>query len=135
MGSLARRSELEKDEKNEANNVDHTNVLTTKTKHCLSMSSASSLLSTSTMIESLLEGSVPAKLIPDKVDSVYLYDRRSVCVLPRAMPNVVHDPPSEASHSHIVDRVVHPSAFSQRSATTAHNSFKKGFLLNRIENL
>ena len=127
MGSLARRSELEKDEKNEANNVDHTNVLTTKTKHCLSMSSASSLLSTSTMIESLLEGSVPAKLIPDKVDSVYLYDRRSVCVLPRAMPNVVHDPPSEASHSHIVDRVVHPSAFSQRSATTAHNTFKKVF--------
>ena len=96
-----------------------------KTKHCLSMSSASSLLSTSAMIESLLEGSVPAKLFPDEVD---LYDRRvCVCVLPRATPNVVYDPPSEAFHSHIVDRIVHPSAFSQCSATTAHNSFKKVF--------
>ena len=104
-----------------------------KTKHCLSMSSASSLLSTSAMIESLLEGSVPAKLFPDEVD---LYDRRvCVCVLPRATPNVVYDPLSEAFHSHIVDRIVHPSAFSQCSATTAHNSFKKVFLLNRFENL
>ena len=83
------------------------------------------------MIESLLEGSVPAKLFPDEVD---LYDV-CVCVLPRATPNVVDDPPSEAFHSHIVDRIVHPSAISQCSATTAHNSFKKGFLLNRFENL
>ena len=51
----------------------------------------------------------------------------SVCVLPRATPNVVYDPLSEAFHSHIVDRIVHPSAFSQCSATTAHNSFKKVF--------
>ena len=40
--------------------------------------------------------------------------------------NVLHDPPSEPFHPHIVDRIVDPSALPEDTASATHNSYKRG---------
>ena len=45
------------------------------------------------------------------------------------MLNVLHDPASEPFHSHIVDRIVDPSALPEGPTSTAHNPYKGGVLV------